>query len=123
MRTSFEALLISCTEETVCALPWAHALRQRLDARDALRESLHEFGDAVKLLARFIDLRYALADALLLLLHDGEGALDLRGVFRDERRDLLRCCFRLLGELSHLFSDDGETLARFAGACSFDGSV
>ena len=53
----------------------AHALRQRLDALDALRESLHEFGDAVELFARFVDLRDAFADALLLLLHDGEGKL------------------------------------------------
>ena len=36
---------------------------------------LHEFGDAVELFARFVDLRDAFADALLLLLHDGEGKL------------------------------------------------
>ena len=65
----------------------------------------------------------AFADAFLLLLHDGEGALDLGRVFRDERRDLLCRCFRLFGELSHLFGDNGEALARFAGACGLDGGV
>ena len=88
-----------------------------------LGQGFNRTGDTRELLVGSTNLADISLDFVLLRFRECKCTLDLRGILADDRVDLLRRLLALLGELSHLIGDDGESLALLARTCCLDGSI